>query len=319
MSKAITNHIFRIGISVLFLVLLFTRIDTNILIDSVKSIDIRFFTLAIILFVLFLFIWVLRWQLFLSDINIEVRFFAILKTLLIGFTLALFLPSTLGTDVGRTFDMARTHDQKIAIVSTVFMDRLIGLLAVVIMSLIAIAIMGYQYVNESIIVVIILATLAFGSGWVLFFNKRFMKKFHWVLQLPVIHRFEESLYELYATIYDMQRKRRLFMATFFISMVMQTFEILAVLMMAYAINIEINPIFFFVFMPIIWIILIIPISIGGLGLREAVFVFFFTQVGMRSTDAVTVSLLYYMLYAITGVVGGIFPLIAFINKKLFSL
>ena len=199
------------------------------------------------------------------------------------------------------------------------MDRRIGVLAVVVMAIVAIGIAGYQYLDESILIPVVLSAVAFGMGWIFFFNKRFMRYFQWTLRLPIVNRFEGSIRELYSTIYLMQRKRRLFITAFSISMLIQSFEILSVLMLAYAIGVEINPIFFFIFMPIIWIILIIPISIGGLGLREAVFAFFFTQVGMSTTDAVTVSLLYYMLYAITGVVGGASPLIHYIYSRLIQL
>ena len=58
-------------------------------------------------------------------------------------------------------------------------------------------------------------------------------------------------------------------------------------------------------MPLIWVIVTVPVSISGLGLREGAFAFFFTQVGVSSADAVAMSLLYYFYNVIVGGLGGI--------------
>ena len=77
------------------------------------------------------------------------------------------------------------------------------------------------------------------------------------------------------------------------------------LLVARALGIEIEPLYFFIFMPLIWVIITVPISISGLGLREGAFVFFFTQVGVSSADAVAISLLYYFYNVIVGGIGGL--------------
>jgi uncharacterized membrane protein YbhN (UPF0104 family) len=89
-----------------------------------------------------------------------------------------------------------------------------------------------------------------------------------------------------------------------VSVISSVFELIAVTMLAYSIGTVINPVYYFIFVPIIWVILAIPISIGGLGVRETVFAFFFTQVGMTTTDAFALSLLYYSLSVIAGILGA---------------
>lgn len=132
-----------------------------------------------------------------------------------------------------------------------------------------------------------------------------MHRFDWVFKLSIFRRFQHSIRSLYHALYQLQQQPRLLIVTMFISFVMQTMEIMSVVLLTFAIGLKVNIIHFFIFMPIIWILTTIPISIGGLGVREGAFVFFLGQVGINSSHAIAVSLLYYFYSVIVGVAGGI--------------
>jgi len=202
-------------------------------------------------------------------------------------------------------------------VSTVLMDRLMGLIAIIAMSIVAIAVAGYEYLTVDIFVPIIGFALLLLIGWKIFFNIYFMKRFRTLFEaIPILNRVSGKIRDLYLVLYYLQQNRGLFTRAIIISIFTQVFEILAVMMLSYAIGDTVDPIFFFLFLPIIWVILVIPIAIGGLGLREAVFIFFFTQVGMSETHAITISLLYYSLYAVTGVVSGVISILTNIFNRM---
>jgi uncharacterized membrane protein YbhN (UPF0104 family) len=57
----------------------------------------------------------------------------------------------------------------------------------------------------------------------------------------------------------------------------------------------------------------IPVTIGGLGLRENLFVTLFSQHGMHSSQAGAISLLYLIVNLIFALIGGIMFL--FIKKE----
>lgn len=61
-----------------------------------------------------------------------------------------------------------------------------------------------------------------------------------------------------------------------------------------------------VFITFISIITMLPISVNGLGVREASYVLFFKEIGMLSSISVSVSLLFFLLVAISSLVGGLF-------------
>ena len=309
MYRRILGFAFRVFISIGLLIFLFSRINMRNLSNHIQSMDHGFFALGILFFIFYLCTWALRWQLFISDTGIQVKYLHTLRTLLVGLAVSLFLPSAVGADVGRAYDMARTQVQKVAILSTVLMDRLIGLIAVVGMAVIAIIIAGYQYLTLEILLTIIGLALMMLASWIIFFNILFMRRFRHIFEnIPIINQFSGKIRDIYLALYYLQRKRSLFITAITISIITVMLEILSVIMLSYAIGDRVDPVFFFLFLPIIWVILIIPIAIGGLGLRETVFVFFFSQVGMDTSHAVTISLLYYSLYAVTGIISGTIPI-----------
>lgn len=312
MKRNLLNFAFRLIFSIIVLVVLFNVVDTESLVESLKKVQLFYVFLAALFYIGFIITWGLRWHLLLRDAGIDIHFIETVKTLLIGFTVALFLPSVVGSDVGRVYDMARTREQKVAIVSTVFMDRLLGLVTIVITAVVAILFTGTQFVTENIIFAIVGLAIATLIGWFVFFNKGVMQSFRWVLRLPLVNRFESTLVELYQIAHKFQQNPRSFATLMSVSILSAVLEVMSVVMLTYALGVTISPVYHFIFVPIIWVILVAPISIGGLGVRETAFAFFFTQAGMVTSDAVVLSFLYYFLSVAAGIVGGIITTLSYL-------
>jgi uncharacterized protein (TIRG00374 family) len=81
---------------------------------------------------------------------------------------------------------------------------------------------------------------------------------------------------------------------FVLSAVFQVSDILASFSLARAIHIDLPLMFFLAVFPIVYILTVLPISLGGLGVREGVFVYLLTRAGIQASDAVMVSLLIYL-------------------------
>jgi len=79
---------------------------------------------------------------------------------------------------------------------------------------------------------------------------------------------------------------------------------------------RINPIYFFILVPIISAISALPISVAGLGLREASSMYFFTNVGMSGEVALTVALLAFFMFFLIGLAGGIIYVLTFSQHRI---
>jgi hypothetical protein len=70
--------------------------------------------------------------------------------------------------------------------------------------------------------------------------------------------------------------------------------------------------------PLINILIMLPVSIGGIGLQEGAFIYFFSRVGITAQEALTVALLFRGITILVSLPGGILYITEAINKKAVS-
>lgn len=305
MTKQRATLFIRLGLSIVLIGLLFSLIDRKHFVEHLRSLNVSYFLLGLTCYVVSVVLWSVRWHLFIRATGEVVSLWRVFQTTITGVFFSMFLPTVVGTDLGRMYEMSRDREDKVSVVSTVLLDRLMGLLTLVLIALVALVI-GYEFAGDSsIAITIVMATILMLVGWLLFFNRDLMRSFLWVFQLPAAKQLEPALRALYNALHHLQSQPRLLISTLIVSILNNLVEVISVILIARALDIQTEAVYFFIFMPLIWLITTIPISIGGLGLREGVFAFFFGQVGVSSEEAVAMSLLYYGCSVVVGFAGGI--------------
>jgi glycosyltransferase 2 family protein len=80
--------------------------------------------------------------------------------------------------------------------------------------------------------------------------------------------------------------------------------VIATAFAAAAIGIRPGPTAWLAFVPMVLIVQVLPISIGGLGLREGALVFFLSPYGVSDGEAVLLGLVLYLLNLIASLAGA---------------
>ena len=88
-----------------------------------------------------------------------------------------------------------------------------------------------------------------------------------------------------------------------LAVLFQGLRVVQVIVAAEALGVDLPVVYFFIIYPMVILIALMPISIGGLGVREAAFVVMFGWVGMTAEQAFATSILVY-LATITAVLPG---------------
>ena len=307
MKRPQLGLILRLLTAVVLLTALFLIIDRDALLATFLTVDPALYFLGLAAFVGTILTWTLRWHLLMRAAGEVITYDKSLATLTIGMFFSMFLPTVVGTDLGRVYELGRDDSyRKSILISTVLLDRLMGLMTISLMALLGLA-AGSQFAgNQGVNLTVIGTLIVLFGGWVLVFNKRAEKLiFRIIDSLPLVKRFSINLHKVYSAVDGLYRQPRLIAQAGSVSIVNSLCTILATLLAARSIGVNISPLYFFIFMPIIWIIITIPISLSGLGVREGAFIFFFSQIGVTNSDAVAISLLYYSYNVIVGVVGGL--------------
>ena len=105
-----------------------------------------------------------------------------------------------------------------------------------------------------------------------------------------------------------QRKHVALTATFALSLLYQFISVSVSYYVATAIGVKLSITVFLTFVPLVWCFTMIPISLGGIGLREVSFAYLFSLVGIPKEDSLIVSLATYLTLVISGTIGAVFLL-----------
>lgn len=274
---------------------------------TVKTADAGYLIAAFCMFYIGYVVIALRWQLLLKAQNIH----APLSYLLESFTIAMLfnnlLPSTIGGDAYRMYDIWKIGGNKSQSVSIILIDRCFGMFALVCYGFVA-ALLASEvrdavpglvfYLGSIIAAMLIFMWMVFGSGagildW-------FLNLQTGLLSLP-----QRIVRKLTSGLNLFRGRGDVLIRALFLSFVLQLNVIIHFIIVTYALGIEIPWSGMFVIIPLATLIMLLPVSINGVGVREAIFVFFFALYGVMAESAIAFAWVALAMLLAQGVIGGI--------------
>lgn len=220
-----------------------------------------------------------RWRLLLGVQNVAISFTEAVRLTFLGIFFSTFVPGTVGGDLFKAYYAAKHTPNKAGVLVGTFIDRAIGMTGLALLSagMLAVSAAGglidpEQLAMPTISISIILAALALGATFM--FSGRFRKLFH--LQklygrLPIAHHIEAAGE---AAIAYRRRPWRL-LAALGITVVCHLLFIMSISLLGRSLSLDIAWPQYFLYVPLIYIIGAVPITPGGIGLIEKLYVMFF--------------------------------------------
>jgi hypothetical protein len=316
--KQILDVLFRLGISIVLLALLFKFQHVNVkrLLENIKAVNKFFLFLAFFVNFLVYALCLLRWKMLLKAFGFRLP----LKRIIISFAGGLFfsslLPSTIGGDVVRSVDLAAHTKRAREIVATVLLDRLSGCVGLVTLAIGALF-FGWKYAQDRVVLLsVAIITAIMLAVLLILFNNFIFFKLNKILNSYHASRMIEVLKNLHQEIYHFKRYKKLLFTNLLFSIFIQVGSPLAFYVTALSLGQKLNLVYFFIFLPIIGAITLLPISIGGLGLRENITVFFFKKIGMAKEFAGAMSFLNSIFILILAGIGGLIYLLTIHHRRL---
>ncbi len=303
--KKIFVIVFRVGISFLLLYFLFRQVDEKNLLEIVKKADVLVLLLAAGVFFLNYILCFFRWEMILKALEVKLPRKKLLTPFTGGIFFNLFLPSTIGGDFVRSVDLAVHTKKTKEVVASVFLDRLSGFVGLVILTL-ASLLCGWGIIQDkSVLITIAIIVGILGLILLVLFNNFIFSKVNKLLDSPRAGRIREALKDLHEEIYYFKGHKKIISYNLLFSIIIQAIGPLSYYIISLALGLKINIIYFFIFLPVIGAITLLPISIGGLGVREMSIVFFFAKVGVAKDMAFTMSLVNSFFMVVYAGIGGL--------------
>ena len=303
--KKIFLLILRISVSVALLIFLFSKVNvgsvSNIIINANKP----YLLLAFLFFLFEYILCLLRWQMLLREFNCGIPFKRVLVAFSGGIFTSLFLPSTIGIDVARSLDLVNHTNKRREVIATVFLDRLSGYVAIVILLIVVLLIAPKFILDKAVKLFAIIVIFSLCPILLALFNNNLYQKINSMLQVLRISKLRDILTNLHNDIYLFRNHSKAIITNVALSILIQVITPAIFYIIALSIGLKPNFIYFCISWLIITMISFIPISISGLGTREAASIFLLAKIGIAQDMAFTISLLNFSFLFIIGVLGGI--------------
>ncbi len=301
--------LFRLLATAAILVAIFKFVPYERLVSVYKDSKKGYLVLGFFIFVLCQTIGVFRWRFLLSSLGINISTREAFYSYLCGLFLNLFFPSFVAGDVFRSFCISRRHGDTGKVASSVLMDRFSGAIALTIVALFAF-IFGRSIVpNEGVVIALFFLCVIAGFSSLAIFSKSFFRFLARVFKKKP--RFEKKLISFHDKLYFFRTNPKVFAKSFLFSLPIQLLLPTAFFVISRAFGVSLGAIYFFIVIPIVAAISLIPITIAGAGTREASAVYFFSLVGIEKSIGLGISLLNLVFLISMGIIGGIFYVIVY--------
>jgi len=303
--------IFRTLVSLALIGWLLRKMDWPQLKPIIQTVDPLWLLAAFASFAPVLFIVSWRWRMLLGVHGVHLRFWRVFELTMIGQLFSAFLLGTTGGDVIKIFYVARAVPQRKAAVGfTVIVDRVIGLIAMLLfgmgLSITQLPILLSRPQTKFFTGMFYLVALCGFTGSLAACVGPYLLRHRglrsWLKSLPYLHR-GTPLFAAYET-----TARAL--KTNVLALIGSLPSHLSVALMGYcifrALHLQGPLLIFCSILMIVNMLIALPVSIGGLGWREYLFVTFFALLGIDQEHAFTFSLTFFALNLLWSLAGGPF-------------
>jgi uncharacterized protein (TIRG00374 family) len=213
------------------------------------------------------------------------------------------LPSSVGGEMMKAYYLYRNSKGNVFVFSAVVVDRLFGLVTMLLISISTIFFFDSAQGSHKIMGSIVMLAATTITLAIFIFNKKIVDllcQVHIPL-LPAI--FIEKIREIYQAMYEYRQHKGIFGTCIALTVVGQTTFIIVNYLLARSLAIDIPLAFFFFFVPILLLMGVAP-SVNGIGVREATFLFYLTEF-TTSEKALALSLLTTFFMILVGMISGV--------------
>jgi uncharacterized protein (TIRG00374 family) len=246
-----------------------------------------------------------RWWLVARDAGINQPFSALFPSYYLGVFLNNFLPTGIGGDVVRIAHLKHRKISLRRLVASSVGDRIIGLTVVLCTGVTALSFFPGVALTRSTRALLMLAVLG-GIG------------LFWLATRPAVGAYLDHLLNRFSStrwrkaglqtlqlLHRIPQRTSLVLAAAALSLVVQSCIISAYYILALSIDIGQPLLLYFFVIPVVFLAATLPISIGGLGVREGVFVTLLVATGVDKAAALSLSLLYLVVLWLSSLPGAL--------------
>lgn len=296
---------FRVAVSGLLIVYLLYKVDIKSIFFSFSSVNLFWLALAFSLIFIGNLISGYRWQLLLATQDIHIPLKTLISSLLVGRFFNNFLPSTIGGDIVRVYDTSKYSKNTAVSMTAILIERLTGFLALLLIAAFAL-VFGFHTIGDTFLLWVLIGF--FSLILLLFlglFNATLSRQIRRIFNFRGLSKIKGKIDKVYQALNLYKSKRKDLLITFLLGLALQVAAVAHYYLIGLALDLNVSILYFFIIIPLVLLILLLPVSINGIGVRENAYVLFFGKIGVEGSISIALSWLAFGMILIIGIIGGV--------------
>jgi uncharacterized protein (TIRG00374 family) len=288
--------IVRLAITAVILAILAMGIDMRESARAIAQIDLRYLAAVLVLVAIDRAVMILRWILLLRARGIAITAGKAINLFLVSSFVGSFLPAGIGGDAARAYGLARDAATASDAVASVAVDRLLGVLSLVVMAIVGVLAWTPEGRSDwRIAGAIVALTIACGA---VFWADELLR---WMIPDHRHERFfTRRLLKVADAVGRYRSHRGVLLHVMAWSIVVQVLRVTQAYLLGLGLGMAVPYAYFLLFMPLGLLMLLLPISISGFGVPQGVIVWLLRPMGVPDAQSFALS----TLIVLTGLAGN---------------
>lgn len=272
---------------------------------ALRDVDWRFLAAAIALVLIDRALMAYRWLVLLRPVAGRPPFLSVLRVFFVSTFVGTFLPASVGGDAVRAYALSQHGVRLAESVASVLVDRLLGVLAILLVA--GAAALGAPPSVPAWVPIASLTLAAVGAAaTALGLWSTTAQRFGISAVRRVTRgRLRANAVELFEALRQYGARPPALVNVLAGSVGVQILRVTQAWLLGLAVGIAAGPTLYFVYVPIILLVMLLPITINGIGTSQAAFVWLFGESGVAEAPAFALSVLFVALGVIGNLPGGI--------------
>ena len=291
----------RIALSACLLLAVLWTVDVGEAGGLVARSSIPLLLAAALVFLLLRTITALRWYVLLRAYGVEIGYLAVLRITFVSTAVGHFLPG--GADAASIYQVFKEGGKLSEISTAAVLDRLFGISAMLVIANVAILVVVPESQIREFSLTLLVGAFAALVAVLALIRSALLRRVLRDRPGSRLRRVTAGLRRVVELLSDSTKFKSVVLPSALTSIVVQLLRIVAFFAVYLSLGQEVGIGYFFVFVPLVFLALAIPVSIGGFGVREASLVLLFGTAGVAAEVSVAAGLLIPLLQVIAVLPG----------------
>lgn len=244
-----------------------------------------------------------RWQALLASKGIQEPLAWLTKLYFVSYAASHVLPTVIGGDAVRIAAHARRRpDVKSEAAAAVLMERVVGSAGTLVLVAFGLVLAIGRYSHIELLVWLEVGfVVGLSALLILLFSRRANA---WLQARGSTRRLARAFQSVWQALHGYREQPAALGTVLAVTLAIQTARILAIWLCGEAVGLDLSPLVYVVMGPLLFLIMMVPFTINGLGVREAFFIAFLGRFGVSDDAAFATGFLFYAVTIAASIPGG---------------